>query len=67
MRDSKLGFGLLGAGLIAPFHAKALRASALTELIAVADLDPHARGEDDLRVRLQGVRFARCDAGGSGD
>ncbi len=39
MRDSKLGFGLLGAGLIAPFHAKALRASGLTELIAVADLD----------------------------
>jgi predicted dehydrogenase len=39
MRDSKLGFGLLGAGLIAPFHAKALGASALTELIAVADLD----------------------------
>jgi len=31
---------LLGAGLIAPFHARALQASALTELIAVADLDP---------------------------
>lgn len=40
MRDSRLGFGLLGAGLIAPFHARALQASALTELIAVADLDP---------------------------
>ena len=39
MRDSKLGFGLLGAGLIAPFHAKALKASALAELIAVADVD----------------------------
>lgn len=39
MRDSKLGFGLLGAGLIAPFHAKALQASKLTELIAVADVD----------------------------
>jgi UDP-N-acetyl-2-amino-2-deoxyglucuronate dehydrogenase len=39
VRDSKLGFGLLGAGLIAPFHSKALQASELTELIAVADLD----------------------------
>jgi UDP-N-acetyl-2-amino-2-deoxyglucuronate dehydrogenase len=39
MRDSKLGFGLLGAGLIAPFHAKALQASKLAELIAVADVD----------------------------
>ncbi len=40
MRDSRIGFGLLGAGLIAPFHARALQASALTELIAVAELDP---------------------------
>lgn len=40
MRDSRIGFGLLGAGLIAPFHARALQASAVTELIAVADLDP---------------------------
>lgn len=39
MRDSRIGFGLLGAGLIAPFHAKALQSSALTELVAVADLD----------------------------
>ncbi len=39
MRDSKLGFGLLGAGLIAPFHAKALKASKYTELTAVADVD----------------------------
>ncbi len=35
----KVRFGLLGAGLIAPFHARALQASALTELVAVADLD----------------------------
>lgn len=40
MKDSKLGFGLLGAGLIAPFHARALQASALTRLVAVADVDP---------------------------
>jgi len=41
MRDSRVGFGLLGAGLIAPFHARALRASQVTELIAVADVDPN--------------------------
>lgn len=34
-----IGFGLLGAGLIAPFHAKALKASKVAELIGVADLD----------------------------
>jgi len=41
MRDSRVGFGLLGAGLIAPFHARALKASSVAELIAVADLDPN--------------------------
>ena len=41
MRHSRVGFGLLGAGLIAPFHARALRASQSTELIGVADLDPN--------------------------
>jgi predicted dehydrogenase len=40
MRDSRVGFGLLGAGLIAPFHARALKASKVAELIAVADVDP---------------------------
>ncbi|MCX6622975.1 MAG: Gfo/Idh/MocA family oxidoreductase [Acidobacteria bacterium] len=35
----KVRFGLLGAGLIAPFHARALQASSLTELVGVADLD----------------------------
>ena len=39
MRDSRVGFGLLGAGLIAPFHARALRASKVADLIGVADLD----------------------------
>ena len=42
MNDSRIGFGLLGAGLIAPFHAKALQASARTRLVAAADVD-HAR------------------------
>ncbi len=34
-----VGFGLLGAGLIAPFHAKSIQAADGCELIAVADLD----------------------------
>lgn len=38
MSDSPIGFGLLGAGLIAPFHAKALRASKRARLVAVADM-----------------------------
>ncbi len=35
-----VGFGLLGTGLVAPFHAQALRASAHAELVAAADVDP---------------------------
>ena len=38
--DSCLGFGLLGAGLIAPFHARAVRAASGARLVAVADTDP---------------------------
>ena len=34
MSDDRVGFGLLGAGLIAPFHARALRASSKTRLVA---------------------------------
>lgn len=34
-----IGFGLLGTGLVAPFHAKALRASGAAELVAAADVD----------------------------
>src|ERR1035437_10322852 len=37
MSDDRVGFGLLGAGLIAPFHARALGASSKTRLVAVAD------------------------------
>jgi len=37
MSDDRVGLGLLGAGLIAPFHARALRASGKTRLVAVAD------------------------------
>jgi predicted dehydrogenase len=34
----RIGFGLLGAGLIAPFHARALRNSGRTRLIGVTDV-----------------------------
>jgi len=40
MSDSRIGFGLLGTGLIAPFHAKALKASDVAELVAVSDVVP---------------------------
>src|SRR5271157_93078 len=36
--DSRLGFGLLGTGLIAPFHAKAIRASNVGRLVGASDL-----------------------------
>jgi UDP-N-acetyl-2-amino-2-deoxyglucuronate dehydrogenase len=35
----KAGFGLLGAGLVAPFHAKSIINSEKCELIAVVDVD----------------------------
>ena len=37
--DPRTGFGLLGTGLIAPFHAKAIQASSVARLVAVADTD----------------------------
>ncbi len=39
MSDIPLGFGLLGAGLIAPFHARALQASGKARLAAASDID----------------------------
>ncbi len=39
MNNSPIGFGLLGTGLIAPFHAKAIQASSLCRLVAAADSD----------------------------
>lgn len=38
-KETRLGFGLLGTGLIAPFHAKAIEASSLARLVAAADTD----------------------------
>jgi len=37
--ETQTGFALLGAGLIAPFHAKAIQASPMARLVGVADLD----------------------------
>jgi len=37
--DLPLGFGLLGAGLVAPFHAQAIQASRRARLVGAADLD----------------------------
>ena len=37
---NEIGFGLLGTGLIAPFHARALQASKRCRLVAAADADP---------------------------
>jgi len=39
MTDNRIRFGLLGAGLIAPFHAQALQSSRNAQLVAVADLN----------------------------
>lgn len=36
----ELGFGLVGAGLIAPFHAKSLRDSKGGKLVAICDANP---------------------------
>jgi predicted dehydrogenase len=39
MRDSKLGFGIIGCGVIAPTHVQAIGACAEAELVAVCDID----------------------------
>ena len=37
--SKKFGFGLLGTGLVAPFHAKAIQNSEKCNLIAIAEID----------------------------
>ncbi|HEY3415413.1 MAG TPA: Gfo/Idh/MocA family oxidoreductase, partial [Armatimonadota bacterium] len=37
--SSRFGFGMLGAGMIAPLHAHALKASEQADLIAIADVN----------------------------
>ncbi|MCE9591112.1 MAG: Gfo/Idh/MocA family oxidoreductase [Planctomycetes bacterium] len=45
MSQRVVRFGLLGAGLIAPFHARAIRAAAGCELVAVADMNGERAGK----------------------
>lgn len=45
MSDSKMGFGLYGSGLVAPFHAKALQASEKAKLAAIAARNPETRAK----------------------
>ena len=39
MRDGKLGFGIIGCGVIAPFHVKSIEKCEDAELVAVCDID----------------------------
>lgn len=45
MSNSRLGFGLLGAGLIAPFHAKSINACHDADLIGIADVNAERLGK----------------------
>ncbi len=39
MKNGKLGFGIIGCGVIAPTHVEAIRACPEAELVAVCDID----------------------------
>lgn len=39
MSETRIGFGLLGAGLVAPFHARSLQHSRNGKLVAIADIN----------------------------
>lgn len=43
MTEEPVGFGLVGAGLVAPFHGDSLTTSSKARLVAVADLDETRR------------------------
>jgi predicted dehydrogenase len=45
MSTSRIGFGLMGTGLVAPFHAKALQASQKGALIAACDVSEERLGK----------------------
>ena len=45
-----LGFGILGAGLIAPFHARAVRDAKGSKLIAVCDQAHEELSPPDTRL-----------------
>ena len=48
-----LGFGILGAGLVAPFHANSVRDAEGCRLVAFCDID---KGRADERASEYGVR-----------
>jgi len=55
MKDGKLGFGIIGCGVIAPTHRKGIEACAEAELVAVCDIDEakgQAFAEESGGVRL---------------
>jgi len=57
MKDGKLGFGIIGCGVIAPTHRKGIEACPDAELVAVCDIE-----EDKGRAFAEesgGVRFYR--------
>ena len=56
MRDGKIGFGIVGCGVIAPFHRTALGKCEEAELIAVCDIIEE-NGEKFAAESGEGVRF----------
>ena len=53
-KDTRLGFGLVGTGLIAPFHAQAIQASSLARLIAATDTDSTRLGKFTREFNCRG-------------
>ncbi len=59
MMEQELGFGILGAGLIAPFHAKAIKACSGARLVGFADVNK-ARAEK-LAAEFDATAFGGLD------
>lgn len=57
--ERDLGFGILGAGLVAPFHAKAIKACAGARLVGFADVN-RARAEK-MAAEFGGAAFGSLD------
>jgi predicted dehydrogenase len=53
-QDARRGFGLLGTGLIAPFHAKALQATSGARLVGAADTDAARLAKFTAEFHCQG-------------
>lgn len=58
MKDGKLGFGIIGCGVIAPTHRKAIQACTEAEVVAVCDID-EAKGKAFAAETGDAVRFYR--------